>query len=249
MVGCRNTGLMSQHCHAQKGVYEPRKSRTARAQRLMFHVDLGIPRGKQLELRRPVVFGGARPHGGRRSRHSRPHVQLSRRSRAFDLRRGRPAARRAARFLRLLPQVRPMGSENCADAGQVTIGGQDAQNCGRVLDWAPVFHGSTDWTTFVVDSFQVGRFYNWNRPFKAIRACWCPAVGDIPVHVFIRGRRYTIPVAEVTQKLGHDKCLLLLGDHDEEEWIFGDPFIRTFCQVHDWKRRRIGFAPAKRTRK
>lgn len=42
MKGCHNKGKMSQYCRTKKGLYDPKKSRTSKAVRKLYHVEYGI---------------------------------------------------------------------------------------------------------------------------------------------------------------------------------------------------------------
>ncbi|KAI6231425.1 Eukaryotic aspartyl protease [Aphelenchoides besseyi] len=283
-----NKGLMSEHCHAQKQVYDPKKSKTSYSTHKLFHVEYGIgatvgylyqdvfafgsPNGKQLELKKPITFGGAihLVDGDQGILGLTYNFPEDRAPTIF----GEAVKQKVlAPVFSIFFKKCPNGRENCSNAGEIMLGRQDTENCGKVLDWAPVVRGSTDWT-FVVDSIQIGRKFIWKFPFLALSDTGsshffvptpllkkiASAVGGrwigeglliscrnrLSFYIFIRGKLYTVPFAEVSQKLGHDRCLLLVGDNDETTWIFGDPWIRTYCQIHDWDRKRIGFAKAKK---
>ncbi|KAI6204490.1 Eukaryotic aspartyl protease [Aphelenchoides besseyi] len=268
-----NKGLMSEHCHAQKQVYDPKKSKTSYSTHKLFHVEYGIgatvgylyqdvfafgsPNGKQLELKKPITFGGAihLVDGDQGILGLTYNFPEDRAPTIF----GEAVKQKVlAPVFSIFFKKCPNGRENCSNAGEIMLGRQDTENCGKVLDWAPVVRGSTDWT-FVVDSIQIGRKFIWKFPIffvptpllkkiaSAVGGRW---IGEglliscrnrLSFYIFIRGKLYTVPFAEVSQKLGHDRCLLLVGDNDETTWIFG-----TYCQIHDWDRKRIGFAKAKK---
>lgn len=43
------------------------------------------------------------------------------------------------------------------------------------------------------------------------------------------------------------QCRLAVAAGDASMYLFGDPFIRSYCQVHDVEKRRVGFAPSRQT--
>uniref|UniRef100_A0A914EFV8 Peptidase A1 domain-containing protein n=1 Tax=Acrobeloides nanus TaxID=290746 RepID=A0A914EFV8_9BILA len=82
----------------------------------------------------------------------------------------------------------------------------------------------------------------------------CTATG-LPDWVFnIGGINYNIPSSEyvLDLELGDGNCALTLGDGsdlavDGFQWILGDTFIRTYCNIYDIAGGRIGFAKAHHT--
>jgi hypothetical protein len=76
------------------------------------------------------------------------------------------------------------------------------------------------------------------------------------IQLKINGQIYALPAEQLTYDIGGDKCLLniqaansdlwLLVRFCEEKWIKvkfkGTPMVRSFCHIHDWSARKIGFA-------
>ncbi|EYB92354.1 hypothetical protein Y032_0195g1496 [Ancylostoma ceylanicum] len=67
----------------------------------------------------------------------------------------------------------------------------------------------------------------------------------------ISGHQYVIPSHQyvIDMKLGHGYCALAVfgiqSGGFSAQWILGDPFIRTYCNIHDFENKRIGFSLAK----
>ncbi|GMS82592.1 hypothetical protein PENTCL1PPCAC_4767, partial [Pristionchus entomophagus] len=81
-----------------------------------------------------------------------------------------------------------------------------------------------------------------------------PCAGDYPDMVFTIGLRdYKVPSSEyvIDLGLGKGQCNLalfeLVGNGFGPDWIFGDTWIRTYCNVYDIGKKRIGFALARHT--
>ncbi|KAJ1357690.1 Inositol hexakisphosphate and diphosphoinositol-pentakisphosphate kinase [Parelaphostrongylus tenuis] len=67
----------------------------------------------------------------------------------------------------------------------------------------------------------------------------------------IMGVKYNIPSEEyiIDLELGSGMCAVAIYGYDSggfgPAWILGDPWIRTYCNIHDVGQKRIGFAMAK----
>ncbi|KAI6227531.1 Eukaryotic aspartyl protease [Aphelenchoides fujianensis] len=235
-------------------------------------VAFGAPNERQLKLRRPVRFGGGfltldGDQGILGLSFRRPKERTNSlfeeavRQRVLD----RPLF---SVFLRKCPP----GRKECAGAGEIVLGGEDRRHCGRMADWIPLVNGTTDWE-FEVDSLRIGHSFTAKnvraisdtgsshlflpkRELKrVVRSLGAKKRGDgfvVPctsapeVRLSVRGREYVIPPAQIGDRIDKagKKCLLYLGSNgNEQQWILGDSWIRSYCQVHDWGNRRIGFAP------
>ncbi|CAD5233670.1 unnamed protein product [Bursaphelenchus xylophilus] len=63
----------------------------------------------------------------------------------------------------------------------------------------------------------------------------------------INGRNYSLSAQDLMVKYS-DGCVLqfdVSAIEGDESWVLGDPFIRTYCQIYDLGRKRVGFAKAK----
>jgi hypothetical protein len=92
--------------------------------------------------------------------------------------------------------------------------------------------------------------YNYEQGVYTVK-CDAKSLPDI---VFvIGGNNYAIPAKEYVLDLGlgNNDCALTIFEMDYAgygpEWILGDSFIRTFCNVYDVGQKRIGFAKAHHT--
>ncbi|KAI6204937.1 Eukaryotic aspartyl protease [Aphelenchoides besseyi] len=70
---------------------------------------------------------------------------------------------------------------------------------------------------------------------------------EFNVKLRINGHSYLLPSKQLLLPAGNGYCRLGISGGAERMgvWILGDPFLRSFCNVHDIKRRRIGFAKVK----
>jgi hypothetical protein len=81
----------------------------------------------------------------------------------------------------------------------------------------------------------------------------CTKTGLPDIIYTIGGTKYNIPQAEyvLDLELGNGMCAVTAFDFDfggfGPQWILGDTFIRTFCNVYDIGQGRIGFAKAHHT--
>ncbi|KIH46152.1 hypothetical protein ANCDUO_23796, partial [Ancylostoma duodenale] len=69
-----------------------------------------------------------------------------------------------------------------------------------------------------------------------------------PLELILRigGRDYVIEGKNFKVTVKEDECVLPIFGMDGgwfgPSWILGDPFIRQFCNIHDMKKKTIGFA-------
>lgn len=75
-----------------------------------------------------------------------------------------------------------------------------------------------------------------------------------PMEITINDQKYEIPVSELIIPTADNKCywaFFPMGESDgfSPNWVFGDPWIRTFCHVFDLGQKRVGLAPSKHVNK
>ncbi|KAI6231424.1 Asp-6 [Aphelenchoides besseyi] len=158
----------------------------------------------------------------------------------------------------------PGGKKECSNAGEITFGKHDTRNCGQVMGWASVPRSSPHWA-FQMEGVSVGRF-NLRRRMtaitdtgsmvgiaRAIGARQVPGGLLVPcnkrfeIQLTINGKKYSIPSSEVAIPVASNQCQLLVASGGMSQLILGDPWIRSYCQIHDWANHRVGFAkPNKR---
>ncbi|MFH4981808.1 hypothetical protein AB6A40_008517, partial [Gnathostoma spinigerum] len=81
----------------------------------------------------------------------------------------------------------------------------------------------------------------------------CSTMYSSPNFTFsINGREYSIPSFEYIINIGdehQESCVARISPIDAPgygpSWVLGDPFLRTFCNIHDVENARLGFAIAK----
>ncbi|KAI6170707.1 Peptidase A1 domain-containing protein [Aphelenchoides bicaudatus] len=70
-----------------------------------------------------------------------------------------------------------------------------------------------------------------------------PCANKFEIKLKINGIEYVINWEALIVELANDECQLQIADREENEvWILGDPFIRSYCHIHDWTARKVGFA-------
>lgn len=70
-----------------------------------------------------------------------------------------------------------------------------------------------------------------------------PCKARFSLRLKIAGRTFPLDQRHLLlQKSAPGLCQLALAAGDFDFWILGAPFIRAYCQVHDFQRRRVGFA-------
>ncbi|KAI6192123.1 hypothetical protein M3Y97_00302500 [Aphelenchoides bicaudatus] len=161
----------------------------------------------------------------------------------------------------------------CQDGGVVKLGDQDLKNCRPVKDWVPVYLHEAHWQ-FPVGELSVGnyKFKKFNQiaitdsgaPMlhlpKDLVAGIVKQLGakkegyyymldctkKFTIDVKIYGKTYTMHNDALTFALNKNRCMLMIAEGADWAWLLGDPWARSFCQVHDFKQKRIGFAQPKR---
>ncbi|KAI6177405.1 hypothetical protein M3Y97_00903500 [Aphelenchoides bicaudatus] len=77
----------------------------------------------------------------------------------------------------------------------------------------------------------------------------CNAAKTLPDLVFtVNKKDLRVPAVEYILDLnvGGNNCILAISQNDvfDFEWMLGDPFIRSVCNIHDYGNKRIGFSKA-----
>ncbi|VDN20815.1 unnamed protein product [Cylicostephanus goldi] len=65
--------------------------------------------------------------------------------------------------------------------------------------------------------------------------------------LIIGEHEYPIKRVNMVVEVEKDVCVLAIFEYwswVSPDWIIGDPFIRQYCNIHDMKNERIGFAPS-----
>uniref|UniRef100_A0A1I7SHZ5 Peptidase A1 domain-containing protein n=2 Tax=Bursaphelenchus xylophilus TaxID=6326 RepID=A0A1I7SHZ5_BURXY len=157
----------------------------------------------------------------------------------------------------------------CADAGKITFGGYDRENCCNVKAWAKVVPTTFHWnfqieaariddepltpglamtdTGSTVISAPRADFEKIMKkikatPYKSAYLSFCSA--EFTLHFKIAGKEFHIPSNQILHPL-NSNCQVMISASNDDKWTLGDPFIRQYCQVHDFKGKRVGFAPAR----
>lgn len=68
----------------------------------------------------------------------------------------------------------------------------------------------------------------------------------VPIDIYIGANKYSIKPVNYIVNAGDNTCLFAVFPMDGgafgPAWILGDPFIRQYCNIHDMKAERMGFA-------
>lgn len=76
----------------------------------------------------------------------------------------------------------------------------------------------------------------------------CGTDGKPDVSFKIDGKDYPITAKNYIIPSGDGRCIFAFfpfgGGFFGPQWILGDPFIREYCQIYDYGKKRIGFARA-----
>ncbi|KAI6224326.1 hypothetical protein M3Y99_01409400 [Aphelenchoides fujianensis] len=150
---------------------------------------------------------------------------------------------------------------NCTEGGVIMFGEEDKENCGEIEGWADLDADSDHWKFTIDSSSMDGAVFR--TPQKAITDTGTSIITapEKVVRVFmavlgaqeydgshyvscnkkfnfkvkIGGKVYAIPSEQLLMNNGDGYCEVLLTPGDYGFWILGDPFIRSWCQIHDAK--------------
>ncbi|KAI6192124.1 hypothetical protein M3Y97_00302600 [Aphelenchoides bicaudatus] len=245
-ANCRSSGPYAKHCRSGNSLYSPKKSKTSKSTGQKFSIQYGTfgsPNHKQMKLKSRVMFGAAR------SMTFSDQGILGLPSADTDSGRGHSVFHLAVKdglmdaplftaFFRKCPS-----GGNCAQGGRISFGKVDSDNCDKVEGWAHVDHGVPHWK-FTLDSISVGGFRH-NKPTKVISDT---GTSDILVSNHVaRGIANAVGAhgSGGNYLISCNKKFPSISGSDMGFWILGDPFIRAYCQIHNVKEKKIGFAKAK----
>ncbi|KAI6217168.1 Peptidase A1 domain-containing protein [Aphelenchoides fujianensis] len=157
----------------------------------------------------------------------------------------------------------------CAGGGRITFGSIDRENCGASIAKVDVEPNGFLWK-FKMDGLSVGNYALHYRssaivdtgssavhlPLVVIRSIvrevgaeesgalfLLPCSARFVLRFRIGGHELEVQGKELVRKVSRSKCQLLLSPRNEQPWILGAPFLRSFCVVHRWTERRLEFAP------
>ncbi|KAI6170594.1 Eukaryotic aspartyl protease [Aphelenchoides bicaudatus] len=153
---------------------------------------------------------------------------------------------------------------NECDGGMITFGKHDRKNCGPVVGQTKIDPNDSHWK-FYVDEVTVGN-YKFERRVAAITDTGSshlnlgptvsagiirevvpfykvPCDKKVEIKFKINGTYYEVPLSALSLELGNNECQLQMAPMESDTmWILGDPFIRNWCQIHDWHNRVVAFA-------
>ncbi|KAI6216874.1 Eukaryotic aspartyl protease [Aphelenchoides fujianensis] len=157
----------------------------------------------------------------------------------------------------------------CGEVAEITFGSLDRENCGPSIASAEVEPNNFLWK-FKMDGLSVGKYALHYRssaivdtgssavhlPLAVIRSIvrevgaeesgalfLLPCSTRFALRFRIGGQELEVPSKELMRRVSRSKCQLLLSPRNEQPWILGAPFLRSFCVVHRWTERRLEFAP------
>ncbi|KAH7704524.1 aspartic protease [Aphelenchoides avenae] len=163
------------------------------------------------------------------------------------------------------------GAEKNVRAGVFTYGGLDTENCGPVIDYRDTDYL---WWKFDIEGVSVGNFSTSGKlqavsdtgttdlvgppdQVEAIltelgvdpytRVIDCDATFE-PLVFTIGGKQYAVDHNQLIIHRWDDPsvCIVPIGAYpfSDYDWLLGDPWVRQYCQVHDFGKKNIGFAKA-----
>ncbi|VDM37084.1 unnamed protein product [Toxocara canis] len=132
------------------------------------------------------------------------------------------------------------GAQKGVFGGVFTYGAFDTEHCGGVIAHEPL--SSATYWQFRMRSIGAAHYESTGFGYQVISDTGTSFIGG--------PKSITDSIANALgAKLGNGQCALGMfpmgGAGWGPQWILGDPFIREFCQVHDFEKQRIGFAPSK----
>ena len=153
--------------------------------------------------------------------------------------------------------------------GSITYGSLDTEHCSKHVDYVPLT--AEKWYRFKLDAVSYGSFSS-SDGWQVISDTGTTAMGvtdeiyeaiikDLNVdedgiidckdaskvkdmELTIGGKKYLIPAKQLVIH-DHGQCLLAVqggGGGGEVDMVLGDPFIRSYCNVHELKGKKMGFA-------
>jgi len=158
--------------------------------------------------------------------------------------------------------------------GQITYGAFDDEHCQPGISWIPLTHewwwifdiegtGSNgakyvkkySAITDTGTSFIIGPSAPLNKLVKATKAVFHEEYGLYEVNcntkftwsIYANGKEFAITQDNLAWNYGGE-CLLAYAADDWMEtpnFVLGDPWVRSFCQVHDIENDQVGFAVPK----
>jgi len=288
MKGCSNSGRMGEYCSTGKNLYDPNRSSTSSNTNKQFQIQYGIGAttgylyqdifafgegSSTLKLKKPIEFGGGvRTVDGDQGIMGLAYVQQKGQGSSIFDEAVKQGLMDAPLFTVFLKKCGGSAKE-CSNAGQITFGKIDTQNCGKIEGYAPVSARAVHWE-FTINGISSGSFKS-NRKMTAItdtgsshlflpkniadgiaKSAGARSMGGgyvVPcnkkfdIKIKIGSKTYTIPSSEATLPVGYGQCQLLVAPSDMPQLILGDPWVRSYCQIHDWAGHRVGFAKPKRS--
>ncbi|KAI6192139.1 Eukaryotic aspartyl protease [Aphelenchoides bicaudatus] len=163
---------------------------------------------------------------------------------------------------------------SCENGGLITLGGLDKEHCRAIQGWVNVDPNAVHWR-FQLQGIGVNGYQNDEivdaitdtdmslhlllvrkelltkshfllEPLQASGLYILPCNKKFTVTLRINGLKYPISANQLLLKES-DFCILAMSGTDDfgDLFILGNPFVRQWCQIHDVKKFRVGFALAK----
>ncbi|CAD5221011.1 unnamed protein product [Bursaphelenchus okinawaensis] len=160
--------------------------------------------------------------------------------------------------------------QQCDNGGIITFGEEDTKNCGKVADWVSVVPRTTHWKVKMAGLKVGDQFVNVSvngvsdtgtshlivptnvmrtivqqlKPQQVQGGYLMQCNSKFSISVIINNKEYPISSDNLLIPQQGNLCQLAIAGGDFPFVLLGDPFIRSYCQVHDVKNRKLGFAPA-----
>ncbi|KAI6210251.1 Eukaryotic aspartyl protease [Aphelenchoides besseyi] len=269
-VDCKNRDSQSTHCEPKFQLYDPKASSTSIQFKKIFLHEYGSGKfgdartNSSLRLKRPIRFGGAT-----NTQYGDQGWQIARfivnRLGILGMSLPKKTEFGSSIFDEFVKQqvvsnpiftifLRQCGDvAECKNAGRITLGSVDNQNCGREIGFVNVEPKTFFWK-FKVDQLAVGGYKLRYRasaiidsgsnavhlPSNVIRGIaneigaeesgsiyLLPCSVKFDMTIRINGHDYVISSHQLTRKVSRSKCQLLLSPRDRQAWILGAPMLRS----------------------
>lgn len=153
----------------------------------------------------------------------------------------------------------------------ITLGAFDTKRCGKELGTVKLTRFALQWefqleqisvaaytkklkNDFITDSGASHLFLPYDVVDDLIEAIGAKEEdGDYiisckrkwQINFKINGTDYAVKSPELVLNLGNDKCQIAIRPKPREPFVLGGPFLRSFCNIHYWKEKKLGFARIK----
>jgi len=287
--GCKNTGRMGEYCESGTGTYDPNKSKTSKSLNQNFTIEYGIGEtvgqlysdqfafgdpacNHQLKLKQPIVFGaGTEIEDGDQGILGLGFARDDEKATSIFGRAVEEGIMTEPLFT-VVYRSCPYDQDECSEAGIITFGKIDTENCGTVVGKVKLNRFALQWE-FSLQEVSTGNYKSNLKdndvitdsgashiflPFDVVEdlmstigatsegsSYFISCKRKWQINFKINGTDYAVKAKEMVFNLGNDRCEIAIRSKVHQPWVLGGPWLRSFCQIHHWTNREIGFARIK----